>query len=62
LAATVVARSRGERIEFPLAPGEFHKQDVLAVEVLAHTSKWYSAHDELYRTVTGLAALDGTMR
>jgi len=57
LAGTIMARSRGERIEFLRAPGEFHRQDILAVEILAHTSKWYSAHDELYGTVTGLAAL-----
>ena len=62
LAGAIVARSRGERIEFLRAPGEFHRQDILAVEVLVHTSKWYSAHDELYGTVTGLAALLGTMR
>jgi hypothetical protein len=61
LAATIVARSRGEKTAFLLAPGEFHRQDLLAVEVLQHTSKWYSAHDEQYGIITGLAALGGTM-
>lgn len=61
LAATIVARSRGEKPAVLLAPGEFHKQDILAVEVLKHTSNWYSAHDELYGKVTGLAALDGSI-
>jgi hypothetical protein len=61
LAATIVTRSKGEKTAFLLAPGEFHRQDILAVEVLEHTSKWYSAHDELHGTVTGLAALSGSI-
>src|SRR5215831_1883032 len=59
LAATIVARRRGKKTAFLLAPGEFHKQDILAVEVLINTSKWYSAHDELYGKVTGLAYVSG---
>lgn len=57
LAGAIVARRTGEKVEFLRAPGEFHRQDILAVEILVHTSKWYSANDKLYGTVTGLAAL-----
>jgi hypothetical protein len=61
LAATIGTRSRGGKPAFLLAPGEFHRQDILAVEVLEHTSKWYTAHAELYGTVTGLANLNGSI-
>jgi hypothetical protein len=57
LAGAIVARSTGEKIEFLRAPDEFRRQDILAAEILAHTSKWYSANDKLYGNLTGLATL-----
>ena len=57
LAGAIAAKSNGDTIEFLRAPGEFHRQDVFALNILLRTSKWYSANDELYGKVTELAVL-----
>lgn len=62
LAAVIATKSRGESVEFLRGPGEFHSQDVHAVKTLVETSQWYAAHEELYRTVAGLSALEGMGR
>ena len=60
LTGAITARSSGETLEFLRAPGDFHRQDIFAWEILVLTSKWYKANDELYGIVTERAALTGS--